>query len=561
MKTFGEALTRVIKKVQRTGKDGSTKTVDQAFHVNKASPGDRYALAKAKPVKQTQFAGVKELQQQQLATNNDVDFDGPDNPHHSVDFDGPNGGKVTRRQDPQLQQDPNMPAPEPTPVRISVRSYQPPWLKKKNEPDDPIPRDIRLRFGKRNQITTFSNPMVPGMPVIGVIPTDRIFWGADEPNLMADLRTGTISKMRLVGNNGMMVAKIEARGGGSFYAYMWMESLRCPLLRQIWGDLIDFSVEGTMSKRAACTYEVAKGTGLDDLTPPTAFRMDADGDIRAMLPNSLIEGYQREWVAMQTGKNKDDLRNEIGAYASVQLIRGEPGPIESEDWFKDLFENPDNSDALNNVWQAMPVDRRAALLRCAALDYLVGNLDRSFGDMAFSDDPRHPVMMYGGELTCVCPRKVGLAYSSGTYGGYADPLAPDSGGIPLLWSDPATMLATRGGDTEIDDFEQIGISVASRMKDDRAIELARALFEYRLPTLQIAGILSRIWLMMTHSRDIARDPYVAARYYATIVSGQPDPQMEGVKDFVNNTMAKVLVEEFDFYDEMQSDKDSDEDPA
>jgi hypothetical protein len=558
MKDFGEALTRVIKKVNRTSKDGTSKKVDQAYHVKKAAPGDRYAAA-PRP-KQTQFKGVQALHRDQVATSNEVDFDGPDSPHRSVDFDGPEGGQGR----PQNQQggDPTVAQAQPEiPMRVSVRYYEPPWVKKKLKDEDPIPRDVRLRFDKRNLRTTFSNPMVPGMPVIGVIPTDRIFWGADEPNLMNDLRTGSISKMRLVGNNGMMVAKIDARGGGSFYAYMWMESLRCPLLRQIWGDLIDFSVEGTLSKRAACAYEVAKTAGLDDLTPPTAFRMDADGDIRAMLPNSLIESYQREWVAMQTGKSKDDLRNEIGAYASVQLIRGEPWAIEKEDWFRNLFGNPDNSDALNNVWQAMPPDRRAAFLRCAALDYLVGNLDRSFGDMAFSDDPRHPVMMYGGELTCVCPRKVGLAYSSGTYSGYADPLAPDSGGIPLLWSDPATMLATRGGDAEIDDFEQIGISVASRMKDDRGIELARTLFEYRLPILQIAGILSRIWLMMTHSRDIARDPYVAARYYASIVSGQPDPQLEEVANFVNNTMRKVLVGDFDFYDDMQSDKETDEDPA
>jgi hypothetical protein len=295
MKDFGEALTRVIKKVNRTSKDGTSKKVDQAYHVKKAAPGDRYAAA-PRP-KQTQFKGVQALHRDQVATSNEVDFDGPDSPHRSVDFDGPEDGQGR----PQNQQggDPTVAQAQPEiPMRVSVRYYEPPWVKKKLKDEDPIPRDIRLRFDKRNLRTTFSNPMVPGMPVIGVIPTDRIFWGADEPNLMNDLRTGSISKMRLVGNNGMMVAKIDARGGGSFYAYMWMESLRCPLLRQIWGDLIDFSVEGTLSKRAACAYEVAKTAGLDDLTPPTAFRMDADGDIRAMLPNSLIESYQREWVAM-----------------------------------------------------------------------------------------------------------------------------------------------------------------------------------------------------------------------------------------------------------------------
>lgn len=549
MKDFGEALTRVIKKVNRKSKDGSTKAVDQAFHVKKAAPGDRYASTKVKP---TEFKGAKSLHAQQIATNNEVDYDS------SVDFDSPEKNQAPDQAAPDGQGD--IAQPE-QPMRITVTAYAPPWKKKKVDQEDPIPADIRRRYDKKNQASTFSNPVAPGMPVVGVIPTDRIFWGADEPNLMNDLRSGSIRKMRLVGNNGMMVAQIDARGGGSYYAYMWMESLRCPLLRQIWGDLIDFSVEGTLSVRAACAYETAKACGLDDLTPPTAFRMDTEGDIRSMLPNSLIEQYQSEWVAMQTGKNKEDLRNEIGAYASIQLIRGEPWPIESEDWFRDLFGNPENADALNNIWIEVPPDRRVALLRAAAFDFLVGCLDRSFGDMAFSDDPRHPVILYGSELTCPCPRNIGLAYLGGNYSGYADPLAPDSGGIPLLWSDPATMLATRGGDQEIDDFEQIGISVASRMKDDRGIELARALFEYRLPVLQIAGILSRIWLMMTHSRDIAKDPYLVARYYASIVSGEPDEQLEGVKDFVNNVIRKVIVGDFDFYKEMQSGKSNDEDPS
>lgn len=114
------------------------------------------------------------------------------------------------------------------------------------------------------------------------------------------------------------------------------------------------------------------------------------------------------------------------------------------------------------------------------------------------------------------------------------------------------MLAIRGGDPEIADYESIGISIASRMKDNRAVELARTLRDHKLTTLQISGILSRIWMMNTHSRDIAKDPYTAARYYSSIVSGQADPLMDGVEDFVNNTMRQVLIGEFDFYKVMKS---------
>ena len=96
------------------------------------------------------------------------------------------------------------------------------------------------------------------------------------------------------------------------------------------------------------------------------------------------------------------------------------------------------------------------------------------------------------------------------------------------------------------------------MRDDRGAELARALLEYGLTPLQIAGILTRIWMMQTFSKDIARDPYFAARYYGSIVSGNPDPELQGLADFANNVLGLVMVNEFDFYAEMTKE---DEDPV
>jgi len=516
---LGEALVRVLKKVQRKG-----KTTKQAFHVRQAAPGDEYAALKAQPRKEAKVA--------------------------------PRPAQPMPQQDvPQDQYQQDVPPEEQQQIvtRMSVPYLKPPWKKDDEEHRDPVPAAIRKRFDKNNKAANFINPVVTGTPVISVVPTDRIFWGADEPDILRTLRMGTIRRMRLVGNNGMMVAKIEAQAGGAFYAYLWMESLRCPLLKQIWGDLIDFGENGTLSKRAAASYEAAKTCGLDDLTPPTVYRMDTEGDVRAMLPDSLIERISTEWVARQTGKDHDTIRKEISGHATVQLIRSEPWPIEDEEWFSNLFNKDKDPDALNNIWSVMPPERRVSFLRIAALDFIVGALDRSWGDFAFSADSRHPVMVYGGELTCPCPRKIGLAYISGNYAGYADPLDPTSGGLPLLWSEASTMLATRGTDQEIADFEAIGISVANRMRDDRGSELAKALLEYGLTPLQIAGILTRIWMMETFSKDIARDPYFAARYYGSIISGAPDPELQGLADFANNVLGLVMVNEFDFYEEMMKD--------
>lgn len=528
---FGAGLTRVVKKVKR-----GSKTVDQAFHVKKAAPGDKYAATKTPESKAPRKMASPEQAEQPMVE--------PPGQNQTVD----------QLDDPMLQQQ------HAAPVRLTVRMRQPPWVKRKTgkEDRDPVPKALRKRFDKKNRsLPMMTNPAVTGSPIMTVIPTDRIFWGADEPDILMSLRHGNIKKLRLVGgSNGLMIAKIEARGAGAFYGFMWMESLRCSLIKQLWGGLIDFVGEdGPLSKRAACAYEVAKACGLDDLTPPTVHRIDDDGDIMGMLPDSLIE-QANEWVSRTTGKDPDVVREKLGAHATVQLIRDEPWPIEGESWFRDLFGRPSN--ALNNVWEVMPPDRRIGFLRAASLDFVTGCLDRSWGDFAFSNNPRHPVMVFGGELSITCPRTIGIEYATGNYGTYSDDVP---GTLPLLWSEALTMLVVRGSDAEIDDFEKIGINIATRMRaGDRAVELARSLLEHKATPLQICGVLSRLWMMETWSRDIAKDPYFAARYYAAVVSGGANQTFQGVEDFVNSTMHKVLVRDFDFYTEMES-GGADEDEA
>ena len=120
------------------------------------------------------------------------------------------------------------------------------------------------------------------------------------------------------------------------------------------------------------------------------------------------------------------------------------------------------------------------------------------------------------------------------------------------------MLATRGGDRELDDFEKIGIYVASRMNGDRAFELARSLIEHDVSPLSVSGVLSRCWFMGTHSREIARDPYFVARYYADLIAGRDVTPYEGVELFVNDAMHKVLIKDFDFAATIREECEEDE---
>lgn len=535
---FGASLVRVIKKVKKRSPDGGVQVVKQAFHVRKANPNDQYAA-------KTGRAGIPPM---------------------------PKGGKKTVSGAPLLQpgSEPEKkqaaPDPGPPPTRISVRYYDIPWLKKKTrsekEKEDPIPASLRKRFDKGNRSLQVVNPHPHTDAVVSVMPTDRILWGVDEPDLLGDLRVGVVRKLLVVKPmSGLMLARIEAPRGGSYSAYLWLESLRDPILKSVWGDLISID-DGNSAKRASATYEVAKACGIDDVIPPTVHRFDEDNDLEMVLPSDLIEQKEKlvEWISRETGDDPENIRKRVCGHATVQLVRDRLWTIDQEQWFKDIFSDPgelDKKDVLNNVWANMPPDRRISFLRLAMLDFVSWNLDRCVGDLAFCDNEKHPVIAYGNELTLPCPRQLGLRYASSNIGSYGD--SPDSAvsGMALMWNDILTMLAVRGGPEEIEVCEKIGLDIVGRMRGDRAIELARSLSERQLSRLQVAGVLSRIWMLATHSKDVARDPFFAARYYAQIVSGTAPKEMKGVVDFVNKTMRHVLSDDFDFIKRMRSSKEDD----
>ncbi|MHC4929770.1 MAG: hypothetical protein ACYTFU_08845 [Planctomycetota bacterium] len=516
---FGASLVRVIKKVRRRSPDGGTQVVKQAFHVKKANPTDEYSAADGKR-------------------------DVPPMPRA--------GKKIATATGPMLQpaqatsQEPVQAEPEPAPVtRMSVRYYDIPWLKKKTQAavtdEDPIPADMRRRYEKGNRALQVIDPGPMNIAASATMPTDRILWGVDEPDLLNDLRSGTVQRMRVVKpKSGLTLVRMEAHRGGSYSAYLWLESLRDPVLTSIWGDLVDLSEAGSLSRRASSAYEVSKACGFDDVIPPTIGRFDEEGDLTSVLPDDLID-----WVSSETGDDPESVRNRLGGHATVQLVRDKLWTIDGEKWFKSIFE-ANQTDALNNIWDVMPPDRRISFLRLAMFDFTVWNLDRCLGDIAFCDNPKHPVIAYGNELSMPCPSKLGKRYIESGIGSYSDAVTNAVTGRAILLNDVMAMLAIRGGDDELADCEKIGQNIATRMKGSRGTELARALIDRKLSYLQVAGALSRIWMLATHSKDIARDPYFAVRYYAQAIQGTVPDEMKGIAEFVDQVMQHTVVGDFDF---------------
>jgi len=535
---FGASLVRVIKKVRRRSPDGGTQVVKQAFHVKKANPNDEYASKTG-----------RDSSIQPLSVSK-----GKNGPMLQPAIAPAQAGVVAAQ-------------PEPLPTRMSVRYYDIAWIKKTTksaaEEEDPVPAELRRRYDKGNRALQVIDPGPLNIAIASVLPTDRVLWGVDEPDLLNDLRSGTVRKMTVVKpGSGSMLARIESHRGGSFSAYLWIESLRDPVIHSIWGDLVNLKEGGDLSVRAASAYEVAKSCGLDDVIPPTISRFDDDGDLTSVLPDSLIERREVlvDWVARETGDDPDNVRKRLGGYATVQFVRDQLWTIDGEEWFKSIFESngsEERTDVLNRIWETMPPDRRISFLRLAVFDFVVWNLDRSFGDIAFCDNESHPVIAYGNEMSLPCPARIGKRYMESGVGAYGDVVADPATGKALMWNDIMTMLVVRGGDEEIKVFEEIGQDIASRMRGDRSRELARALIDRKLSALQVCGALSRMWMLATHSGDIARDPYFAARYYAQILQGNVPDEMKGIEEFVDQTMQNALVGDFSFVKKMKSEHKDD----
>jgi len=541
---FGR-LVRVIKSVKRKSKGGGTRTVKQAFHVRRANPGDVYSAAKAADLKNdTGSAEVSKLLQKAAKARVP--------------------GEEGEEQSPEEAQGQEVVEPV---MRMEIRYHDIAWkigdsVKDRSE-RDPVPASVRRRFDKDNRAAHAPTPLNYDTPMSNVVPTDPVLWGVGEPGTIERMRTGSVTRMKLVDSeNGMMLVRIQGRDHLAEHAYMCLESLRDPAVYTVWGDFYDIvKGDGDLTRRAAAAYETAKACGFDDLVPPTTFRFDDYGDFEVILPRDLIERREQynEQIAIRTGENPDSLRKQLGGYAVLFLAHRDMWTVDKEDWFKLLFApGKGRKDILNTIWDHIPERRRIAFLRIAMLDYILWIGDRNMGDITFCDEPRHPVHVMGNELSFACPRRIARAVLENGVGEFLSANPDPRAGVPMLWSDPFMKLATRGTERELDSFERVGVATASRMKDDRAVELARALIEHKITSLCTAGVLSRIWLLATHAKEIARNPYFVAQLYARVLSGEEMPEMEGLFIFVNRTMKHVLVREFDFVAEMRENEEDQE---
>lgn len=527
-------LHRVIRKMKRKLPNGQTKEYEQAFRVKKAAPGDRYATR--------QTADIPTNASQQPA----------EEPQEAP----PGADQV----DPSQPVDPAMAAPPPPPTRMAVQVLDLPWeLGDGRDDEDPVPPEIRKRYDAKNRAGRATNPLSIYVPANTVTAGEQMLWGVTEQELVQRLRTGTMNKFRMSGSSsGTMFVKVEGGDGYIHKAYLQLEGLYDPYDYDVWGELYDAEQKmGGFSRRAAAAYEIAKAAGFDDIVPPTVLRHDEYGNLDAIMSDELIERRQLfdESIARVMGTEAPQVRNHLSGFASVQFFPEGFHGIDQESWFHELFEQPaeGENDKLNRIFEAMPPDRRMAILRAAVFDLILWMGDRTWGSIGWEGglNPRHKMILMNNSLCCPNPHAMALLRPK--YGAsYLDaPVEPDA--FPLLWSEPVLMVAQRGGDQEMRDYEEIAVTAVRHLRNDRSPELVRSLMEHQIPLIDIAGTLARVGMLWTHHQQIARNPLLVLEYFEDLMNGEVTPlqaEFMEVEDYVNDVMTNATGRDFNFAAEM-----------
>ncbi len=523
---FPANLVRVIRNVKRKLKSGKTVSYKRTFHVRQAQPGDRYSTGASK--------------------GNDI----PATAASPVD---PGAGQ----EEPTVGGEQERAEQQPV-FRIAVQVLGPPWApddKMVSKEVDPVPADIRKKYDPKNMAMRASGPVEQEVPFNTVVSGDPILWGVDEVSVLDRMRSGRISRLRIhSGGSGTMMADVVATDGLTEKIYLRLDALTPPWVFQAWGELYGLRRgKGDTCKRAAASYEAAKGFGLDDLVPPTVLRFEDIDAFDSILPDDLMERRRvyAESLARRTGENPGVLKKHIKGFGAAQMYVKDTWTVVSEDWVHELFSGEDKTDevdSLNRIYVVLPEDRRVAFLRAAVLDFLLWTADRHLGDVLFSKHDLHPVVFMASEVSMPNPGALAMA-ALGDGGSVVHPGEGES--FPILWSDFVIMMAARGTDAEMSDYEALGIDVAGRMTKDRMVEIGRTLTEHGVPNSNTAAVLMRAKMLGVAAKKIARNPMLAALHFAHLM-GDDDPELLEERDStrileeVNEAMKMVAGDEFDF---------------
>lgn len=521
-------LVRVLKNIRRKGSDGSVRTHEQAFHVRQAAPGDRYA----------------QTSRSQLPSSPTV----------------PMSGVTSQPEMSPVDQQVMLSPEEPVEFRFEVHPLQMPWALPfdggEEDGHDPIPPEIRKRFDPENRSNRNRDPVRSNVPLFSVKPGEDMLWGAMEAELLNRLRSGIVVATRpSTSSSQAFLAKIESNDGVVERAYLRFDSLMNQQVFDLYGDMYGIKNDGFLAKRGAASYELAKAAGLDDLIPPTVSRIDEHSGLEPILSAAAAES-----LAVTLGISVNALRDKLGDSASVELWTEDATLIWQQPWYS-RFASIDG-DALNDFYARLEHDApevRVALIRGAVFDFLAWNGNRTWAEVIFCPEPRHPVHLVHNELTFPDPVAMGAAFLDYRMS-YHDGCPSDLQYMPMLWSDLVSMAAMRGFDREARLYEEIAVDCARRLRGQRLTELIRSLGDHGVKRRSVAAVLVRVAFLRYGSHVVMRNPLIVAEYFSSLMTGDAfdpgfDIDMDEVERMVDETMSDGGIYDFSLRAAMEEDDD------
>jgi hypothetical protein len=530
---FASKLLKIKRKLtKRTPSGGSAKS-DQVMHVKNPQAGDEFHPPEARDAAAAQKASKAVKQGRPI-------------------------------KDPVRPVEPLQVHPDEAGNRIGVGANPIPWSAPEDKAD-PIPKEIRAKYD--NKKVTKMYPSSGAVNTSPLEPTNATLWGTVEADLVDKLRSGRLISAKMAASfdiNGYMLVKIECPDSTVYSAIMKMEYLYNRYLYQRFGHVYSLKKEtADISKRDAAAYEVSKVIGLDCLVPPTVVREDYSGTLDPILDKSLIESREAhfESIADRVGKTKDQVRTELGGISAVTLFPRVSTVLPDLDWFRRLFSEEGDApeDGLNNFWSLMPPEQREALLKIAILDYILWIGDRNLSSVVIGTKPEQIMMVPDNGISLPDPRIVADHYSRNA-GPYIGGQMVPGDAYPLLWSDIVILMAARGGVNEINDYARLASDVAGRINESRCNEMVHALLGHGIDQIVIAGLLLRIYALISHARYLARDPFLIAKLYLSLrtktpIEG-PTPGVSIVDELAaavektNKIMGNATGSDFDLQSEM-----------
>ena len=519
------SLVRVMRDVKRKRPDGRLVTYKRAFYVKKANPGDRYSLKQ------------------------------PESPQRPVSNSAPPVEQDVEQNDAEQGLD-YVPVQDEDLTRIEVQPLDIPWdMDADSAAADPVPEAIRIRYAKGNRSSRHTNPINSNIPIYYVKPGEDLLWGSVDSEMLNRLRTGVVSKVKPAGTNtSTFLSKIECTDGMVERAYIRFEALVEQKIYDLYGAMYDLDEDdGSLSRRAAAAYEIAKSVGLDDLIPPTVYRYNEHNGLEPVLSTTAIDDLS---IALDFPKS--ELVDKMGQHTSVQLWCDGTSCLSQQSWMLDLI----NDKSLLNEFYSNCGPCEPQFIRAAVFDFIAWTGCRTLADLVFCSNARHPMHLISNDLILPDPIAMGTSYID-YQRKYSDGCPANVQYMPMIWSDMVSMAALRGYEPQAMMYEEVAVECARRLKGDRVIDLIRSLSDHKIGPLAIAGLLVRVAFLRYGSRIVMRNPLLVAEYFSSLITGQPfdpgfDIDLNEMENSIDKAINKATMGGFSFVSTMSGSNDEEE---